>query len=126
MTSITKDNLKSFMDYYHWFHDSYITDVKYEFLKKQIELYFDIFWSGDPILKDDENYETNKTKLKICKSIYQYNYKENYINYIDEAYLKFININKKEYVCFATDKEEPLISVICKSIEYEELKNISK
>ncbi len=126
MTLITKDNLTSFMDYYHWFHDSNITDVKYEYLKNQIELYIDVFWSGDPILKDDGSYETNKTKLKIvCKDIYQYNYKENYLDYIDDAYLKFLNIDKEEYICFATDKEEPLISVVCKSIEYEELKVIS-
>ena len=124
MTLITKDNLTSFMDYYHWFHDSYITDVKYEFKKNQIELYIDIFWSGNPTLKDDGTYETNKTKLKmVCKGIYQYNYKENYIDYIDESYLKIININNEEYICFATDKEEPLISIVCKIIEYEELKN---
>ncbi|MCI9233982.1 MAG: hypothetical protein HFH08_05245, partial [Bacilli bacterium] len=57
MTPITKDNLTSFMDYYHWFHDSYITDVKYEFKNDQIELYFNIYWSGDPTLKDDGTYE---------------------------------------------------------------------
>ncbi len=127
MTTITKDNLTSFMDYYHWFHDSYITDVKYEFKKDQIELYFNIYWSGDPTLKDDGTYETNRTELKmVCKGIYQYDYKENYTDYIDDAYLKFIKINKEEYICFAMDKEEPLISVVCKSIEYKELKNISK
>lgn len=125
MTAITKDNLISFMDYYHWFHDSYIIDVKYEFKKGQIELYFDIYWSGIPTLKDVGNYETNRKNLKmVCKGIYQYNYKENYTDYIDISYLKFIKINKEEYICFATSKEEPLITVACKSIEYEELKSI--
>ncbi len=56
----------------------------------------------------DGSYETNKTKLKmVCKNIYQYNYKENYIGYIDEAYLKIIKIDNEKYICFATDKEEP-------------------
>ncbi len=124
MTSITKNSLTSFMNYYHLFHDSYISDVKYEFKKNQIELYFDIFWSGKPTLKDNGVFETNKVKLKmIFKSIYQYNYKENYMDYIDEAYLKIINISNEEYFCFATDKEEPLISIVCKTIEYEELRN---
>ncbi len=124
MTLITKDNLISFMDYYHWFHDSYISDVKYEFKKNNIDIYMDVYWSGNPILKDDGTYETNKTKLKIlCENIYSYNFKEIYTDYIDEAYLKFITISKEEYICFATDKKEPLISVVCKSIKYEKLKS---
>ncbi len=43
MISITKDNLTPIMDYFHWFHDSYITDIKYEFKKNQIKIYIDIF-----------------------------------------------------------------------------------
>lgn len=124
MTSITKDNLTEFMDYYHWFHDSKILDVKYYFKKTKIELYLDVFWSGKPILKNDGTYETNKTVVKmICNDIYQYNFKETYLNDIDDAYLKYIMINEEEYICFATDKEEPLISIVCRSIEYEEVNN---
>lgn len=127
MTLITKDNLSSFMDYYHWFHDSSIKDVKYYYKEDKIELYIDVYWSGEPTIKEDGTYITNRTKLKmVCHKIYQYRYKETYTDYIDDAYLKYIIINKEEYICFATDKEEPLISVVCESIEYEELKNDSK
>lgn len=122
MVLLTKDKLSSFMNYYHWFHDSYITEVKYDYKKGRIELFLAIFWSGEAFLKDDGTYETNKTKLKmICDNVYQYNYKKTCADYIDEAYLKCILINKEEYFCFATDEEKPLISVICESIEYEEL-----
>lgn len=122
MTLIMKENLETFMDYYHWFHDSYITDVLYDFKNNQVELYINVFWSGEPTLKEDGTYETNKKKIKmICHDVNQYNYKETYTDYIDDAYLKYIKLNKEEFICFATDKEEPLISVVCKSIEYEEI-----
>ncbi len=122
MTLITKDNIQSFMEYYHYFHDSYISDVLFFYKECKVELYIDVFWSGEPTLKDNGTYETNKKKIKmVCNNIIQYKYKENYADYIDDAYLKFLTINKQEYICFATDPEEPLISVLAESIEYEEI-----
>lgn len=121
MKQITKENLTLFMDYYHCFHDSYITNVLYNYEKCQVELFIDVFWSGEPKLKDDGTYETNKKKIRmVCKDVNQFNYKEVYSDYIDDAYLKYITLEREEFICFATDQEDPLISIVCKSIEYEE------
>lgn len=46
-----------------------------------------------------------------------------FTDYIDDAYIKCITIEKEEFLCFATDKEEPLLYIVCESIEYEERKN---
>lgn len=110
------------MDYYHCFHDSYIANVIYDFRNSRLELFIDIWWSGNPLIKEDGTYETNKVKLKlVCTNIQQYNFKEKFSDYIEEAYLKYITINNKQYLCFATDNENPLISIVCDSIEYEEV-----
>lgn len=122
MQQISKENLTTFMDYYHWFHDSYINNVIFDYKKCQVKLFIDVFWSGEPTLKSDGTYETNKKKIRmLCHDVIQYNYKEVYTDYIDDAYLKYLKINREEYLCFATDKEEPQISIVCKSIEYEEI-----
>lgn len=122
MKSIAKDNLTTFMDYYHGFHDSYVFDVLYDFNNCQVELFINVFWSGEPTLKNDGTYETNKKKIRmICHEVHQYKYKEVYSDYIDDAYLKYIKLGREEYLCFATDQEDPLISVVCKKIEYEEI-----
>ena len=65
MILITKENLSSFMEYYHDFHDSYITNVNYNVKLSQIEVFIDVCWSGKPKLKEDRTYETNKTKIKM-------------------------------------------------------------
>lgn len=122
MKAITKENINEFMEYYHDFHDSCINDLKYNYKEDNIEIIMDVFWSGNPKIKSDGTYETNKTKLKmLCKKIYQYKYKENYMNYIDGAYLKYIKMENKDYLCFATDKEEPQVSIVCGYIEYKEI-----
>lgn len=122
MILITKDNLQSFIEYYHSFHDSYITHINYDINNSQIEIFLDIRWSGKPIIKDDKTYETNKTKMKIVfNDIYQFKNKEIFSwDYINKAFIKYIKIENKEYICFATNKEEPLLFIVCKSMEYEE------
>lgn len=127
MKNITKENIEEFLDYYHGFHDSSIRDVKFNYKKGSIEIFINVFWSGEPSLKADGTYETHRTKMRmLCNNIIQYNYKENYTDYIDDAYLRFLIIDKKEYICFATDKEKPLISIVCENIEYEEMESEEK
>ena len=65
MNKITKDNLNEFIKYYYEFHDSYITNVNYDISKSEIELLINVCWSGEPILKDDNAYQTNKTKMRM-------------------------------------------------------------
>ena len=85
MNKITKDNLDEFIHYYHEFHDSYITNVNYNISESKIELLINVYWSGEPILKEDNTYQTNKIKMRmILDNVIQCNNKEmfawNYIN----------------------------------------------
>lgn len=125
MISITTDNLSSFLEYYHYFHDSYITNINYDAQNSQIELLIDVFWSGEPKLKEDGTYETNRVKMKMnLNGVEQYISKDTYLcNYIDEVYIKYIKIKNKEFICFESNEENPFIYVICDNIEYEEEKN---
>lgn len=124
MTLITKDNLSSFIEYYHSFHDSYITNINYDINHSQIELFIDVYWSGEPTLKEDGTYETHKTKMKIIfNGVVQYNNKEIFSwDYINNAFLKYIKIRNKEFICFSSDEKDPSIYIVCDNIEYEELK----
>lgn len=126
MIIITKENLEQFKDYYHWFHDSTISKVVFDKIKNELILFVDVYWSGEPYVKPDGFYETHPVKMKMLFSDVK-EYKENldsedYMGYIDEAYMEFITLNKKEYICFAEDKEEPFFYVIAKSCKYEEIK----
>ena len=124
MTKITKDNLDEFINYYHEFHDSYITNVNYDISKSQIELLINVRWAGKPILREDKTYQTNKIKMRmILNNIEQCNNKEMFSwDYINEIFIKYIKLNNNEFICFASDEQEPLIYIVCESVEYEEIK----
>ena len=124
MNKITKDNLDEFIKYYHSFHDSCITNINYDILESRIEFLIDVFWSGVPILKDDNTYETNKVKMRlILNKVEQCNNKEMFsYDFINEVFIKYIKLGNKEFICFASDEKEPLIYIVCESIEYEEIK----
>lgn len=122
MKVLTRENIDEFMSFYHDFHDSYINDIKYDYKSSEVELLIDVFWSGKPSLKEDGTYNTNKTKIKmICTNVYQYKYKERFPDYIEGAYLKYIKIEGIDYICFATDNKDPLVSIVCEEIKYEEM-----
>ena len=127
MNTITKDNLLQFLEYYHYFHDSYILNVNYDISNSKIEMIINVVWSGTPILKEDNTYQTNKMKMKlIFNGIEKCNIKEVMSwDYISEIYMKYIEICGKEYICFSTDKTEPLIYITCDDIQYEKIKNTS-
>lgn len=123
MNKINKDNLTAFLEYYFYLHDSFISDIK-DFDNK-IELIINVFWSGKPILKEDNTYETNQTKLRIVlNNIERRSDEEDYFSdYIDEVFISFIKLNNMEYICFASNKKEPSFYAVCESMEYEELKD---
>lgn len=127
MNKITKDNLDEFIEYYHGFHDSYITNVNYDISKSKIELLINVYWSGQPILKEDKTYQTNKIKMRmILDGVEQCNIKEMFSwDYINEAFIKYIKLANKEFICFASDEQEPMVYIVCESIEYEEIKENS-
>ncbi len=125
MILVTKENLKQFKDYYFWFHDSTISNVVFDRLTNELILFLDVCWSGKPYVKPDGYYETHPVKMKILFSNVK-KYKNNldsedYMGYIEYAHMEFITLDKREYICFAEDKEEPFFYVIAKSCEYEEI-----
>ena len=124
MKKITKDNLDSFMEYYHGFHDSYITHIHYDTYQEKIELSFDVCWSSKPVLREDNTYETNRTKMKMkLNRVKQCNIKEIFSwDYINHAFMKYLTLEEEEYLCFASDEEDPLLYIVCEEIEYEDLK----
>ena len=83
MKRINKDNLIEFINHYHGLHDSYVTNMNYNIMEEKIEMYIDVCWSGEPKLKDDGYYKTNKTKLKILfKKVCKFNIKEFFLGII--------------------------------------------
>ena len=44
------------------------------------------------------------------------------MDYINEIFIKYIKLNNNEFICFASDEQEPLIYIVCESVEYEEIK----
>lgn len=123
MILITKDNLSSFIEYYHSFHDSYITNINYDINISKIELFINVYWTGESTLKEDRTYESNKIKMKmIFNGVEQCNNKEIFLwDYISDAFIKYIKIKNKEFICFASDENEPLVYIVCDYIEYEKL-----
>ncbi|HIT10743.1 MAG TPA: hypothetical protein IAC24_04005 [Candidatus Onthousia faecigallinarum] len=124
MNQITKENLEEFFTYYHGFHDSFIKEIHYDTFGANIELLIYVYWSGKPLLKENNTYQTNRTKMKmVLKEVEQCNIKEIFSwDYINQAFLKYVKLNNKEFLCFASEEEEPMLYVVCKSIEYEDLK----
>jgi len=123
VNKITKNNLNEFMESYYYFHDSYIQDIKFELEKDKIDILIDVFWSFEPILNEDNSIETNRTKMKITfNGIKEYRDDDRFSDYIDEAIIKYIKMDNKEYMYFASDEMEPSFSVICDNMEYEEIK----
>lgn len=122
---ITKNNLSEFLKYYHFFHDSYITNVNYLIYEEKVEMFIDVCWSGEAKLKEGNTYETNKTKIKLlfnkvkkfkCKEMFSW-------DYIDKVYINYIKLDNKEYICFANNEENIFIYIVCNEIEYSEIKS---
>ena len=120
MKELTRENLKEFMDYYHYLHDSFIEKINYDVSDSKIEILIDVGWSGELIVKNSKTY-SNKTKLKmVFNNIETFNIKDYFlVDYINKAYIKYVKLDNTEYICFATDEKEPLIYIVCDYIEYK-------
>lgn len=89
----------------------------------KIEVLMGVFWSGEPTLKEGGTYETNKVKVKMnLNGVVQCNIKELFSwDSINDVFIKYITIKDQEFICFASEEEDPSFYVVCDSIEYEEL-----
>ncbi|MCI8498022.1 MAG: hypothetical protein HFG33_01285 [Bacilli bacterium] len=123
MRKLTKNDIDEFLNYYHFLHDSHIYKINYDVNKSLIEVEIDVYWSGEATKKEDNSLDTHKTKLRIvCNGIEECNNKAMYVfDYIDSAYLKYVTIMGKEFICLADDESDPSFYVVCDYIEYEEI-----
>lgn len=122
MKIITEDNLNDFINYYHGLHDSYITNINHDIINSKIEVLINVFWSGTPILNEDNTLDTNKTNIKIVfKGIEKYNNKIISYSEITESYINFIKLGNKKFICFADDENEPQVYIVSDSMEYKEI-----
>ena len=123
MDKLTKENINKFNEYYHKLHDSYIEKIDYNVSDSKLELTIDVVWSGKPTLKEDDTFETNRAKLKMYFSdIKKFNIKDYFSwDYINEIYIKYVKLENNEYICFASDENDPLIYIVCNHIEYKEI-----
>ena len=44
-------------------------------------------------------------------------------DYINKVFIKYIKLDNKEFICFASDEQDPVIYIVCESIKYEEIKD---
>jgi hypothetical protein len=123
MIELNEENLKDFLEYYHNLHDSLITNIEYDVLNARVSLLIDVCWSGEPELKENGTYETNKKKMKmIFEKIEKFNNKEIFSwDFILNVYMKFIKIDNKEFICFANDEKDPIFYIVAESAKYQEL-----
>lgn len=123
MYCIKKSDIKKFMDYYHYFNGSCIKLINYNVSSSKISITIDISWAGNAKLKDDGTLDKEGIKMKmIFKGIKQFENKMiSSKNVIEKAYLKYIKMGNKFYVCFATDESNPLLYIISDSMEFEEI-----
>lgn len=42
-------------------------------------------------------------------------------DYINNSFIDYINIKNKDFICFADNQNDPLVYIVCESMEYEEL-----
>lgn len=123
MKQLTKDNIDEFLEYYHNFHDGLIKSVIYDCDQARIKLIIEAFWVGDVKIDQEGKYKTKKRSIKIIFSeVEKANIKEMFsYDFIMEAYLRYISMNNKEYICFADNDTNPNFYCVCKSLEYEEM-----
>ena len=123
MKRITRDNMEEFLGHYHDFRDSLIKTVVYDCDQAKIELIIDTFWRGEVKLNQENKYESSKKKIKmVFYEVESVSVKEMFSwDYISGAYLKYIKLHNKEYLCFADNDNDPSFYCVCESIEYEEI-----
>ena len=125
MTLITKENLEDFLKKYHMFHDSTIESINYLVKDSKIEVTMNVWWENEKILKEDGTYNTNKHLLRfIFNNVEECKNREIFSwDYVDEIFIKYIKIQGKELICFASDERDPFIYIVCETIEYEKVDN---
>ena len=123
METINKENLESFLKKYKSLNDGKIESIFYDIKESQIEVIINIAWKEESKKKKDETINITNKKIKlIFKNIEECNNKEIYdYDFIYEAYIKYIKIKEKEYICFASDKTDPFIYIVSAEMYYEKM-----
>ena len=123
MIDVTKENFKEFLTYYHGLHDAIFKNINFNILKDEVEIVLHIIWAGDTELDEDSKFKTVDSNIRLVfKGIRDINIKYiESVDYINEAYFKYINYQNEECICFAEDINKPYVYVVAKSFSYEEI-----
>lgn len=123
MKQLTKDKVEEFLEYYHNFHDGIIKSVIYDCDQARIKVIIEASWIGEVEVNREGKYNNKKKNVKVVFSgVENANIKEMFSwDFIMEAYLKYINMNNKEYICFADNDTSPNFYCVCEKLEYEEI-----
>lgn len=121
MKKISKNNLDEFLLYYNNFHDSFISSINYNIYESKIEMIVDVGWTRENEEKRNDAIDNNRIKI-VFNLIKKCNIKEIFSwDYIQCAFVKYINLDDTEYICFSSDEKEPLFYIVCENIEYDEI-----
>lgn len=108
MIEINKDNLNQFLTTYENFHDALIRNINYDIIKCIIVI-------------DINAYNNGKKHLKLVfDNVTKYlNYEMFNWDFITEAYIKYVKVKNKEYICFADDLNKPNTYILCDKMFYD-------
>ena len=117
MKSINKENLESFMSFYHDFQGSSIISIEYDILNSRITIVINVLG----LCKTSLNRDKSEVKI-LFEDVYKCNNKEIFLwDNITKAYLKYVHLDNEEYICFADDGVKPSLYIVCKSMKYQVL-----
>ena len=114
MNEITVENINDILKYYNYFHDGIFKGINYNVIKGEVEVIMHIVSIEDRIV--DANIKLlftgcSDVSIKRIESF----------DFIEKAYLKFINYKEKESICFAEEINDPLIYIVDDKLFYEEI-----
>lgn len=108
------------MEYYHYFHDSFIEDIIQDEKNSLVELIINVWWVGN-----SNNEHKKRLRLLFKETNYFVENNPYCINHIDDSSITIVNKGNEEDIHFAIKSEdpdeEPIIYIIAKGIEYEEI-----
>ncbi len=112
-------DIKEFNKNFHFLHDCSYYKINYDVVNDKIILTLKLFWKKEINIAKENNYIIltfhNIVKYKI-NDIHSW-------DFIYKIYLNFIKHNNKNVICFADDKNEPNIYILCSDINYELISN---
>lgn len=110
-----KEDFKLFQKQYNSLHDSSFNKINLNINGDEIILELKLFWKDDINISKD-----NKYIIFTFNNIYKYKINDIHSwNFIFDVYLYKVIHNDKDLICFADDKAEPNLYILCSNVQYE-------